>query len=422
MNLTRYLFASLLLVASLTSAQEISVRPDRTNGIYKVGEKATLIVQVSGTNGALTSADYELKSGGLKSAAGGTLEFRNGCATVETLRNEPGWMLLEVKALAADGKGLKASGGVVFSPELIRPSLPRPDDFDKFWKTKVRELSRVPAMPKLTRGDAGKPGIEYATITMRNIRGSLIHGQVAKPAGPGKFPALLIVQWAGVYPLQKAWAVDRAAEGWLVLNILAHDLPAFEPETFYREQNSGPLKNYVAIGNDDRETSYFLRMFLSCYRGADYLADRKDWDRKHLVVTGSSQGGLQALMIAGLHPKITAALACVPAGCDLTGPDAGRAPGWPMWPNQTEGKDPARVRQASRYFDVVNFAERIKCPVLIGAGGIDITCPPPGIYAAYNQLKGPKEIVYMPLADHGGKHDMYYARFKAWLDMQRTRR
>jgi cephalosporin-C deacetylase len=56
---------------------------------------------------------------------------------------------------------------------------------------------------------------------------------------------------------------DRAAEGWLVLNINAHDLPMDEREPFYTDQSAGPLKEYPSIGNDDRETSYFLRMCLS---------------------------------------------------------------------------------------------------------------------------------------------------------------
>jgi len=410
----------LLLSALLSSAQEISIRPDRETGIYNAGEKATLNVKVSGDAAALTPPAYVLKSGGLKTVREGTLEFRDGRASVEVASDAPGWMLLEVKATGAGNKEIRATGAALFSPGQIKPSAEQPADFDSFWKTKIRELAKVPVKPELTPGEAGKPNVDYFTITMSNIQGSRIYGQLAKPSGPGKYPALLIVQWAGVYPLQKAWAVDKAAEGWLVLNIMAHDLPAFEPESFYKEQSEGRLKNYPAIGNDDRETSYFLRMYLSCYRAADYLTSRKDWNGKTLVVTGGSQGGLQTLMIAGLHPKITAALACVPAGCDNTGPDAGRAPGWPMWPNQTQGKDAAKVKEASHYFDIVNFASRIKCPVLIGAGGIDTVCPPPGVYAGYNEIKGAKEIVYMPLADHSGKHDAYYERFNAWLKTQRT--
>jgi cephalosporin-C deacetylase-like acetyl esterase len=231
---------------------------------------------------------------------------------------------------------------------------------------------------------------------------------------------MLIVQWAGVYGLHPSWAVDRAADGWLVLNIIAHDLPIDRSEEFYKEQReTGPLKNYWEIGNDDREQSHYLRMYLSCYRAADYLASRDDWDGRTLVVMGTSQGGQQSLVTAGIHPKITAALSLVPAGCDMLGPDLGRAPGFPMWYWKTQGKDQKQVRQTSRYFDVANFTPRIKCPVLVGVGLIDDVCPPTGIYAAVNQITAPKEVIMLPMAGHGnvgGSQNAYDERcWRAWL-------
>ncbi len=160
-------------------------------------------------------------------------------------------------------------------------------------------------------------------------------------------------------------------------------------------------------------------MYLSCYRGAEYLTKREDWDGKTLVVMGTSQGGLQSLMTAGFHPSITAALANVPAGCDMLGPDVGRTPGWPQWWRCVQGRDAAKVREASRYYDVANFTPHIKCPVLVSAGLIDETCPPAGILAAVNQIHAPKEIVILPKSNHQGDHNTQAAYnhrcYDVWL-------
>jgi cephalosporin-C deacetylase-like acetyl esterase len=155
-------------------------------------------------------------------------------------------------------------------------------------------------------------------------------------------------------------------------------------------------------------------MYLSCYSAAEYLASRDDWDGKTLVVCGGSQGGLQSVMTAAIEPKITAVMADVPAGCDLTGPVVDRACGWPGWYNNVQGKDAEKVRNAGRYFDVVNFASRVKVPTLVGVGLIDTTCPPSGVMAMFNQLGGPKELVIMPGAGHSGAHKEYYARMGPW--------
>ena len=403
------------LLATLASAQDLVVHPGNGSGVYQEHERVFWTVEAKGFSP--TEVEFALKKGGWTQTTKSNVTLTAGKGEITADAAPPGWTLLEVTAQAAEQKPVKALGGSLVAPEKFQPAAPPPDDFDAFWKTKLKELSAVAPEPELTPVDIGKTNVQFFKITMNNIRGSHIRGQLARPTGDGQLPAILIVQWAGVYPLQKSWVVDRALEGWLVLNINAHDLPIDEPEQYYKDQAAGPLNDYPGIGNEDRETSYFLRMYLSCYRAAQYLADRSDWNRQTLVVTGGSQGGLQALLTAALHPRITAAMASVPAGCDLNGPEAQRLPGWPMWHWNTKGRDPEKVRNAARYYDIVNFAPRVHCPTLIGVGLIDTTCPPPGVFAAFNQLQGPKEIVVLPLGEHGdknGSHRAYNERLQAW--------
>ena len=247
---------------------------------------------------------------------------------------------------------------------------------------------------------------------MDNVGGSHIHGQLARPAQKGKLPALLILQWAGVYPLQREWVTDRAAQGWLALNIEPHDMPIDAGP-------SGAPGNYASLGNDDREKSYFLRMYLSVCQAVQYLAGRPDWDGRTLVVTGVSMGGQQTLVAAGLCPQVTAALALVPAGADMLGPEAGRRGGYPQWYDDVGGKDPAKVHEASRYFDTANFAARIRCPVLVSFGLLDETSPPSGVVAAFNQIHAPKQMLILtrsPHQDVGGSQTPFWRlRDDAWL-------
>jgi hypothetical protein len=125
---------------------------------------------------------------------------------------------------------------VVADPDQIQPAAPRPDDFDAFWESKLEELAKVPANPKLEPVESGQPGVSYWTITMDNIRGSHIEGQIARPASGEKFPALLLPQYAGVYGLQKPWVTNYAAQGCLAPDIEPHDIPIDKPEPFYKER------------------------------------------------------------------------------------------------------------------------------------------------------------------------------------------
>jgi cephalosporin-C deacetylase len=55
---------------------------------------------------------------------------------------------------------------------------------------------------------------------------------------------------------------------------------------------------------------------------------------------------------------------------------------------------------AALYFDPVNFASRIKAPVLAGIGFIDTVSPPAGIWTALNQIPVPTEPLPLIESEH----------------------
>lgn len=412
-----FLFVVICFALPQGFAQELVVEAAKTGGVYDIGEKIVWRVQVKDGLG-IEKVSYVLRRGQLTEIGKGEITLNNGAGEVETKLDEPGTILAEFSIAPAGKAVIKQLAGAAVAPYQIKPSAEEPADFDAFWQSKVEELQAVPMNPQLEAGESGSATWDYWKITLDNIRGSKIRGQLSRPKIGDKLPALLVVQWAGVYPLQRDWATSWSKQGWLTLNINAHDLPIHQPKEFYDQQNQGALKNYPAQGNNDREKSYFLRMYLSCYRAADYLASRPDWDGKNLVVMGTSQGGLQAIMTGGFHPKITALLANVPAGTDHTGPLVGRRGGWPQWLGWGAPTTDKSIIETSKYYDVVNFARRVKVPALVSAGLIDTTCPPEGIMAAFNQMRGPKELLVL---DKSGHQDVnrsqapYYSRSGAWL-------
>ena len=412
----------LLGCCAVEAAPQVKVSPDVESGVYEPGKNVTWNIAVAdGATPAAGKVDIRVLKGGLTEIKAGTVELSDGKAQVSATRDDAGTLLLSVKYKPAGAeKEITGLGGAAFAPEKITASSQPPDDFDDFWKAKIAELDAVPMNVKLEPIDVGDKRVEYFRITIDNIRGAKIYGQLARPAGKSELPALLQVQWAGVYPLQRNWVIGHARNGWLAMNISAHNLPMDEKEEFYKEKSAKELGDYPGIGSDDREASYFLRMFLSCRRSVDYLAQHPDWNKKTLVVHGGSQGGYQALVTAGLHPAVTALAANVPAGCDHTGKQAGRSPGWPHWGSRTgQGKDEKKLLATARYFDAMNFAARVKCPALVGVGLIDTTCPAEGVLATCNQLKGEKQIVLMPQSDHGGDHKAYAEAFVRFLEQQR---
>lgn len=142
-----------------------------------------------------------------------------------------------------------------------------------------------------------------------------------------------------------------------------------------------------------------MRFRVHLVRALDFLTAQPEWNGRTVSVSGSSQGGAQALVASGLDSRVTFFVAGVPAMCDHTRFKAGRINGWPKF-IPTGEQPPDHVTEAVRYYDAVNFAARTKESGIVTVGFIDTTCPPTGGYAAFNAVAGEATIVDEPLSGH----------------------
>ena len=199
----------------------------------------------------------------------------------------------------------------------------------------------------------------------------------------------------------------------LSMDINAHGIANGKSAQFYKDQSTGPLKNYRHAGRESRETIYFRGMYLRLVRAIDFLTSQPEWDGQVVAVIGHSQGGGQALVAGGLDDRVTFIASGVPAICDHGGRAASRFNGWPkLVPTGKDGKPEAKILQASRYIDAVNFASRCRADAIMSVGFIDAVCPPSSCYAAYNVLQGDKRIINEPLMGHAAPQHIRDAFFK----------
>lgn len=408
------------------AAQQLVITPDEKSGIYARGETAGWTIAVAaGQRAATAPYTYVVMENGGRTIKTGTLDLAGGMrpARIEASLAEPGMIRVEIRPPAGTrpfgdahtgGEGVVALGAAV-DPTHIQPVVPRPADFDTFWAGKLDQSSRVQLNAVVTPTESGVAGVDYATFRLDNVGGAHVYGQLAKPSRAGKFPALVIFQWASPpYPLLKEWVTDRAAEGWFAMNVEPHDVPSDLPKAFY-DALPQMIKQYQAINNTDRDHNYFLQMYLGDYRAIEYLATRPEWDGRTLVVNGVSMGGQQSLVMAGLNTRVTAVVVGVPSGSDANAAQHARMAGYPFW----DTADP-RVMETARYFDVVNFASRITAPTMGAMGFIDAVSPAIGIWTALGQIPGVKEPV--PMIDSPHNHQAtpeqlqpYTRRSSEWL-------
>lgn len=376
----------------------IKVVTDRPEALYRCGETAHFAFSASLDGQPVTAGKFvwTLTLDGVKPLSQGEGEWGTEPAQVSGSLIEPGILRCTVIVREGQPRPVVALGGAAFEPEKIQPTVKEPEDFVKFWEDNKAAVRAIPADIKLEKSDQhSTPTVNVYKLSLANLNGTRVYAWLGVPVKEGKYPAVLTVPAAGYNPPGPG-GVTWANRGFIAATMYAHDYPLDLPAEKYDELKAGPLANYMHQGKESRETYYFRRVFMGCTRLMDYLMARPEWDGQNLIVTGSSQGGALSLVSAGLEPKVTAIAANVPALCDHTGRAAGRQPGWP----NLIPADKPEVAFVAAYYDAVNFARHARCKTLMGVGYIDTTCPPMGVYSAFNVLPEPKKMMAFPRMGH----------------------
>lgn len=309
--------------------------------------------------------------------------------------NQPGFLRCHV-TYSENGITYQNSGTAAIAPDQIKPTAELPADFMDFWSKNLEEASRIPLEPVLT------PMPEKSTfhsdvyhVSFRNITGH-VYGILTKPKKPGKYPAILVVPGAGIRPYNER----NTNRDVITLQIGIHGIPVnLYDSPLYQNLAAGALSNYNTNNLEDKDRYYYKRVYVGCVRAVDFIYSLDDFDGKNIGVMGGSQGGALSIVTAGLDERIKFLVSYYPALSDLTGYLHGRAGGWPHLFKNAFTNRPEKIA-TSAYFDVVNFARRVKVPGMYSFGFNDNVCPPTSIYSAINVIPGKKEISLYKDAAH----------------------
>lgn len=383
--------------------------PDHADWLYKTGEKANIEIQFYKygipRNGEVT---YTVGNDLLGTDTKGTVTLKNGRAKINIgTKKTPGFRDV-VLTMKLDGQSYTHHVKVGFSPEKIQPFTQEPKDFNTFWQGNLDELAKIPL--SYTKEIAK----EYCTDKMDcylvkipvSRRKQCVYGYLFYPknAQPGKHPVVLCPPGAGIKTIKEPLRHKYYAEnGFIRLEIEIHGLdPRLPKETFddiSRAFNSDAT-GYLENGIDNRDRYYMKHVYLALVRCIDLLTSLPEWDGRNVAVQGGSQGGALALVAAGLDKRVNLCVVNHPALSDMAGyTEKGRTGGYPHFNRMTGLYTPSNISTMA-YYDVVNFARKVKATTYMTWGYNDNTCPPTTSYAVWNTLNCEKESLITPINEH----------------------
>ena len=292
-------------------------------------------------------------------------------------------------------------------PEQIERPLTARWDLENFWREVLGDLRKVKPQYKVTHQPTGSDADrDLYLVEMRSLGDVRVRGWLQVPKKAGPHATLLRVPGYSADMRPTGGDADMVV---FSFNIRGHGNS--------QDDVSGKVEDYWVRGLDDKQSYFYRGAYADCIRAVDYLCTREDVDQDRLVIWGASQGGGMSWMTAALDPRIDACIADIPWLADWVG--YFRLTDWPEMNNWVAAR-PERAWQSTyetlSYFDTMNMAGRITCPVLMRVGLQDRICPPSTSFATYNRITGPKQFVIYPTAGHGigrrhrGDVDAFLAR------------
>lgn len=383
--------------------------PDHADWLYKTGEKANIEIQFYKygipRNGEVT---YTVGNDLLGTDTKGSVTLKNGRAKINIgTKKTPGFRDV-VLTMKLDGQSYTHHVKVGFSPEKIQPFTQEPKDFNTFWQGNLDELAKLPLT--YTKEIAKEYCTDKVDCYLVKIpvsrRRQCVYGYLFYPknAQPGKHPVVLCPPGAGIKTIKEPLRHKYYAEnGFIRLEIEIHGLdPRLPKETFddiSRAFNSDPT-GYLENGIDNRDRYYMKHVYLALVRCIDLLTSLPEWDGRNVAVQGGSQGGALALVAAGLDKRVNLCVVNHPALSDMAGyTEKGRTGGYPHF-NRMTGLYTSDNISTMAYYDVVNFARKVKATTYMTWGYNDNTCPPTTSYAVWNTLNCEKESLITPINEH----------------------
>ena len=215
---------------------------------------------------------------------------------------------------------------------------------------------------------------------------------------------------AGLYqrpPIPKEWA----RRGYVALSVAPRGKVRSK-----RQFNPG-YPGLLVHNIVDRWTYSYRGFYVDAWRGVDFLLTRSEVDPGRIGVTGSSQGGGLTITTSAMRRDvIKAAAAGAPYLCGfMDAIELTRTYPYEEINDYLRLHPEAReqVERTLAYFDVINFADKITCPIILHLGLQDNVCPPETGFHLFRTI-GSKEKRLYTYDGHG--HDAGAYRHNAVIE------
>ncbi|MBE6393915.1 MAG: hypothetical protein E7044_07675 [Lentisphaerae bacterium] len=406
---------------------EITITPDRENYLYLPGETAAFTISVLKNGKPVNSGKLRVligQDGGPGNVSEQVIDLASAGnpVCVRSKMNKPCFSLCQVWYEEAYGEQSvyyrnqthiddvlaynQVPDGQLNASVIAQPAdPPRPADFISFWKKTLQKARQLPEdmrlekLPQYCRKDA-----DFYKFSMNSLNGDRVHGFLGVPTGKGPFPVIALFPGKGPAASEPIdCGFTSAGCITVICNVHKHPIPSSAEDAkkkMLEYAQSHGVNDYWRVGTrENPESFHFYSVLPGFCRVLDYVCKKYPWDKKRLVLEGSSQGGWMTICMAALYKeRVSAAYAGVPAVGFFSNLPGKKQLNYPIPP----------------YFEPDYFAPEITAPVLVATGLRDTSCRANTISAMFTLIGSSDKTLETDNGPHMGS-PLRYERKRAFV-------
>ena len=311
---------------------------------------------------------------------------------------------------------------IAYEPENIVSLPDSQPDFEEFWNNARRELQQVEPHYEMTElKQKSSEYKKYYLVKMLSLGGDTVQAYLTIPTKkckPHQSPYFAGEAPANKYPVHiiymgygsGVWDLDTGNNGWIQLLVSVRGQALNEPANKYGD--------WLQYGLESPQTYYYRGAYMDCIRAIDFVCTLPEADQSRIYAEGGSQGGAFTSAAAALDNRLAAVATYITFMSDF--PDYFKIVDWPAKAfiekqHELKMSDDDMYRTLS-YFDIKNLARWIECPLFLGVGLQDPTCPPHTNLSGYNLLNVPKHLTIYPHYGHHVDYNHWNTASLDWFD------
>lgn len=364
---------------------------------YKVGEKIEFTVYAMNNLNKVSQSclKWQLTTDDGKNEWGYASTSPAEPFKVETVLTRPGFARLHIDAMTDDTALLPGfdplDAGAGADVEKIPYADEIPEDFDEFWGKIEKDIAEhdVKFLKMTPYAKPVPEGYDCYNVRISTPYDTVASGCISIPKNAADNSCKIRIGFMG-YGV--AGAAPSYAPNTIYVVMNAHGIDNQDEIT--RAETWNKNKHLLNYGFNDEEnkdpnTCYWKNMMVRNLCALKAVKTLPQWDKKHIIAAGGSQGALQATTLAAHSEGVTLLDLSIPWFCNIAAETKGYLQGWRP-----------KFQEGLRYFDTVAQGSRVKCPVKILAGLGDYVCPPHSVMALYNNITTKKSIKFRQARTH----------------------